>query len=68
MSDVFIRYKKLPPRVGGFTVLDQDGNYNVYLNKNRTREDNLDSVDHELAHVENAHFSSSEHVRVLEKN
>jgi len=46
-----IRLVKLPPSVRGFTLLDGDGNYNIYLNKNQATERLRNALKHEVEHI-----------------
>lgn len=56
MGTVFIRQMSMPRTVYGATVVDADGNYNVYINENLCDSKKQDTVDHELRHIENGHF------------
>lgn len=68
MDDVFIRYLPLPPTIKGLTVLDSEGNYNVYLNARLTHEANRQTLQHELQHIKNNDFSKQNlHIRCIEK-
>ena len=46
-----VRLVKLPPSVRGFTLLDGDGNYNIYLNKNQATERLRSALKHEVEHI-----------------
>ena len=37
MGEIFTRLIKLPPRIKGYTAIDDDGNYNIYLNEKRAQ-------------------------------
>ena len=67
MDDVFIRYLPLPPTIKGLTVLDSEGNYNVYLNSRLTYEANRATLQHELQHILNNDFHMLSHVSDIEK-
>ena len=54
MDEVFIRIVKIP--APGVTVLDEDGNYNVYINEELTYEEQQRVADHELEHIKRDHF------------
>ena len=56
MGTVFIRQTALPRTVYGATVVDADGNYNVYINENLSDRKKQDTVAHELQHIQNGHF------------
>lgn len=48
-------YADLPPKVKGFTVLNDDF-YTIVLNHNLTREQNEVTYKHELQHIKNRDF------------
>lgn len=62
MGEVFIRGLKLPLAIEGATVLDADGNYNVYINTLLSYETQKRTVRHELAHIKKEHFYDYEPV------
>lgn len=66
MNNKYIRLVKLPCRVKGMTVADADGNYNVYLNKNLTREAQVEALLHETEHIERDDLHSYKSVSFLE--
>ncbi len=63
MEQVIIRLIDLPTSVHGFTVVDADGNYNVYLNSNGDLES---AFAHEMQHILDNDFYNSEDIRVIE--
>lgn len=67
MGTVFIRQMSMPCTVYGATVVDADGNYNVYINENLCDRKKRDTVDHELRHIENGHFYSEDAVAENER-
>jgi len=54
MEFVIIRIMDLT--VPGVTVLDDDGNYNVYINARLTYEQRQTVLAHELRHINKGHF------------
>lgn len=62
MGEVFIRGLKLPLTIEGATVLDADGNYNVYINTSLSYETQKRAVKHELTHIKKEHFYDFEPV------
>ena len=56
MDDVIIRYVPLPPCVYGQTLLDHNGDYNVYINVNLSYEMQRKTLEHELEHIRNNDF------------
>jgi len=55
-SDVIIRLTDLPFQVKGLTVLDENGDYNIYLNPMYSHETQKEVLEHELGHIEENHF------------
>ena len=49
----------LGSKVKGFVCEDADGHYNIYVNKNHTREQQMQTIRHELEHIEKADMESS---------
>lgn len=62
MGDIFIRGLKLPLTVEGATVLDADGNYNVYINVLLSYDIQQKTARHELTHIKKEHFYDFEPV------
>lgn len=67
MDDIFLRYIRLPHNVKGLTVQDEEGRYNIYLNARLTREAHIETIQHEIEHIDNNDFSRLEHVKDIEK-
>lgn len=65
MEDVFIRFIKMP--TPGVTVLDADGNYNMYINESLTYEERQKVADHEMEHINKGHFYDDKSVIECEK-
>lgn len=59
MDDVFVRVVDLPYRIDGTTVLDDNGDYNVYINARVSYEMQRISLKHELSHISKNHFYDS---------
>ena len=66
-DDVFVRYIRLPSTVNAVTVIDEDGNYNIYINSNLSREAQQEAYDHELYHIEHGHHYNYTPVSDCEK-
>lgn len=62
MGDIFIRGLELPLSIEGATVLDADGNYNVYINTLLSFETQKKTARHELIHIKREHFYDFEPV------
>lgn len=48
----------LGSKVKGFVCEDADGHYNIYVNKDHTREQQMQTIKHELEHIENEDIES----------
>lgn len=56
MDDVFVRYQQMPYSIPAVTVLDEEGNYNVYINPILSTEDQRAAYRHEMYHIQHDHF------------
>lgn len=65
-NEVRIRYQKMPSGIKGFTIREDANVYNVYLNPTYTHESQMETLDHEMAHIENGDFDTEENVNRLE--
>lgn len=63
MDNVIIRIIDLPYGVGGLTVKDSEGDYNVYLNARYSFDRRVTFFRHELEHIKNGDFYTEEDVR-----
>ena len=60
MGDIFIRFVSFPTlRVYGATALDENGDYNIYIDERLSNEKKLETYKHEVLHIKNGHFESS---------
>lgn len=57
MDNYIIRIVKLPPHVGGITIPDENGDYNIYINSRLSDAKMVEVYDHEVYHIEHGHFS-----------
>lgn len=57
MDEVIVRLVPLPSSVEGFTIPDENGDYNVYLNDRMDDCRCRETVLHELDHIARGHFS-----------
>lgn len=62
LGDIFIRGIELPLTVKGVTVLDCDGNFNVYINILLSYETQRNATKHEIKHIKKDHFYDYEPV------
>lgn len=66
MEMEIIRLYKLPSYVKGFTMLDDNGDYNIYINDALTHEARLEVLRHELDHIEDNDFYSGRNIEEAE--
>ena len=52
MGDIIVRHVDMPTAVRGMTTLDEDGNYNVYINDRLSHDMRVETFKHEMMHVE----------------
>lgn len=67
MDDVLIRYIPLPPFVYGQTLLDPNGDYNVYINVNLSYDMQVKTLEHELEHIRNNDFEIERPISEIER-
>ncbi len=63
---IFIREIKMPATVRAFTVPDEDGNFNVYINECLSEEAKRKSLDHEKMHISRDDFIAEAPARLIE--
>lgn len=56
MGDVIVRMKDLPCGINGMTIMDSDGNYNVYINARLSWYDQKKAYEHEMTHIKRDDF------------
>ena len=56
MENIIIRTIPLPSAVRAFTVTDEAGDYNIYINSLLSFEQQQKSLRHEAVHIENGDF------------
>ena len=56
MKEIIIRLMPLPPHVRAFTMPDEQGDYNVYVNAVLSGEQQRRSLQHELRHIRRDDF------------
>ena len=56
MDNVRTIYRDLPNTIGGFTVATDDGFFTIVINQNLSHERNVESYNHEMAHILNGDF------------
>ena len=67
MNDcVRVRYMKMPSGIKGFTVREDVDSYDIFLNPTYTYESQMETIAHELSHIEKGDFEKSYDVNRLE--
>lgn len=66
MEAIIIRGIKLPPKIKGVTVVDFDGDYNVYINTMLSDDVQRKTQRHELKHIIKDHFYNYDPVIINE--
>ena len=64
---MIIRTLDLPIGVNGLTVLDENGDYNVYLNDRLSYDGQANAFRHEVEHIKQGHFYRSEDIKLFEE-
>ncbi len=64
---VFIRKIPLPINVRAFTLPDETGSYNIYINDALSYEQQKKSLKHEIAHILNGDFLKEDSVLEIEE-
>ncbi len=56
LNETFLRLVEFPDRVRAAVVLDENGDYNIYVNVNLSRDEQLRAYEHERSHIKSNHF------------
>ncbi len=56
MDDIFVRFIDFPCDVDGTTVIDDNNDYNIYINSRTSHVQQLETLRHELRHITHDHF------------
>lgn len=67
MERIFTRLIDLPLTIRGYTSLDPDGNYNIYLNSRLSLEQQRKTYKHELTHIKRNDFADFKTLEEAEK-
>lgn len=67
MGEVFVRLRDLPVKINGMTIMDEDGNYNVYINSRLSCDDQRKAYEHELKHIHRDDFYNSLSIQETEE-
>ena len=67
MNNYICRFIDLPSRVNAITVVDENGDYNIYINVKLSDENKKKAFRHECRHIKNNHFHIERSVSECEK-
>ena len=67
MDNIIVRLTSLPPGANAVTMLDAEGDYNVYIDSRLSALDQRLAYDHELRHISLRHFYAGKSVRRCER-
>lgn len=56
MDEVIVRLQDMPIRMKGVTLLDESGDYNVYINSRLSADSQREVLDHEMLHIQRDDF------------
>ena len=56
MTDVILRYTNLPSTIHAYTIVDENDDYNIYVNANIGIMEQEKAKMHELQHIQLGHF------------
>ena len=66
IPDHFVRLVRLPPKVRGVTVANDDGTFSIYINDLYSDETRREALAHELEHLARDHFYSPDPIAAQE--
>lgn len=66
MDKIITRIIDLPLGIRGYTSMDADGNYNIYINAKLSRQMQEKTYKHELSHINRDDFSDKKTVAEAE--
>lgn len=67
-AEIIIRQLKMPLTIRAFTMQDENGIFNIYLNEGLSDEAKRRSLEHEKKHIRQGDFISSKCARDIESN
>lgn len=65
--DYFIRYKKLPQGIYAFVTPNDDGTFSIFLDPNRSRDQQMEDCSHEIDHIVNDDFYNGLPIQQVER-
>ena len=67
MYEVIVRLQDMPIRMIGVTLLDESGDYNVYINSRLSADSQREVLNHEMLHIRRDDFYNDLTIREAEK-
>lgn len=64
---IYVRYKDFDYAVRGFTIQDEQGDYNVYINSRYSSSSQRRTFIHELKHIRNRDFDKLIPAHIIER-
>lgn len=68
MEGIIVRFVDLPYKVGGVTAVDENGDFNVYVNSRWGYKGQINALEHEGKHIKHGDFDSKDTVKDIEGN
>jgi len=66
LESIFIRTRKMPLSIKGVTILDDNGDYNVFVNDDLAEAQKKEAFLHEIKHIKRGDFYSEKPASELE--
>ena len=66
MDEIYTSVVDLPTSIGGYTIRDNNGDYNIILNARLSYERQARAYRHEMKHIVNGDFFKSETTDLIE--
>lgn len=67
MDNVIVRLIDLPDTIPAVTALDEEGDYNVYINAKLSFHNSRIALEHEMRHIKKSHFYTDKSVEECER-
>ena len=66
MNEIFVRLIDMPTTIRGYTAVDAEGNYNIYINARLSYAQQIKTYYHERLHIARDDFSDKKTIREAE--
>ena len=67
MENEIVRLAPLPPKVNAVVLVDENGDYNIYVNARLNADTRANAYRHEIEHIRQGHFYQERPVADLER-